>query len=250
MNYERLLLRYKKDLKAQQTRNSKMLDESIQKIRSRPTTREIKYPEYVDAFDFVDARYPEASVKEATVLECSRIFLDKVGYKGIGGFFSRPHKIIVIPDVMFPKKGKNKTIWEQASKDFDATVDEILTHELFHYVSNKTCEDWKTMQVEEEFAYGNSAGYLRLCGRTDDDIIRKNFMPYLLRVICERHNVAVIDPTRSKEEDKALFDKVYKEAYQLGVDILTIWDAKTNGKKPEPIKIVPFKKPGIDLDLD
>jgi hypothetical protein len=250
MNYERLLLRYKKDLKAQQTRSNKLFDESIQKIRSRQTTREIKYPEYQDAFDFVDARYPEASVKDAVVLECSRIFMDKIGYKGIGGFFSRVHKIVVIPDVMFPKKGKIKSIWDTASKDFDARINEILVHELFHYASNKTCEDWKSMQVEEEFAYGNSADYLRQQGRTDDDIIRRNFMPYLLRVICEKHKVAIVDPSRTKEEDKALFDKVYKEAYQLGIDILTIWDAKNRQDKPEAIKVVPFKQSGIDLDLD
>jgi len=227
---------------------TRLLDDSIQKIRARHSTREIKYPEYNEAFEYVDDRFPKAQAKEAVVLECDRSFLDKIGYKGVGGFFSRPHKIVVIPDVFYASKRKRKkTIWETVSGEFE--IDEVLVHELLHYVSNKTCETWKSLQVEEEFAYGNSADYLRSRGRADDDIIRKNFMPYLMSIVRQKRHI-LDDPTRSQTEDQLLFNKAIKEAYQLGVDILAIWDAKCKGTKINPAKTIPFKDSAINLDLD
>ena len=59
------------------------------------------------------------------------------------------------------------------------TIDEVLCHELIHFGANYRLPT-SSRSVEEEIAYGKSIGYLRQRGRTDDFIIEKNMLPYLV----------------------------------------------------------------------
>lgn len=224
-------------------RKIELHDESIEKIKNHKSTRTIAYPDYKEAYDYVDSKYPLGNVKEATILQCSRSFLDKIGYKSIGGFYSILRKVIVIPDDVNNSSKKTKDIW--ASVKAEMSVDEILVHEMLHYISHKVNPAKRTMQVEEEFAYGNSADYLRSKGHDDDFIIKKNFMPYLIMVSISSLNVDV--GSLNEEENKKVFDLTFKNAYNLGKSILEIWDNKKHGKSSSEASI---EKKVISIDFD
>ena len=138
---------------------------------------------------------------------------------------------------------KTKDIW--ASVKAEMSVDEILVHEMLHYISHKVNPAKRTMQVEEEFAYGNSADYLRSKGHDDDFIIKKNFMPYLIMVSISSLNVDV--GSLNEEENKKVFDLTFKNAYNLGKSILEIWDNKKHGKSSSEASI---EKKVISIDFD
>lgn len=231
MGYSRYL-RHKRVFKANEQRTLKLHKESLDKIQSHKDTKLISPADFESAFSYVDNRFPKGKVREAKVYVAKRSLLDRIGYRGVGGFYSRVEKIVVIPDEMPSPKipsGKGKDRWKTIKANL--TPEEILVHELCHYVSGQTCATNRSLQIEEEFAYGNMVDFCRMRGRTDDQIIRDIFMPYLVNIIMPKK--ATIVP-QNDEEDRVLFEAVTTEAMALGKKIIEIWDNKNNGPSEEP----------------
>lgn len=152
--------------------------ERLSRIKAYEHTKRIKYPdpEYKAAFDYVHDLYPFAGVKQAFIYHTTKHFLQEVGYGGVGGFYDTNAKVVVITDWL--GDGEYNEFKVQA----EFTTDEVLCHELIHYCANYRLAT-SSRNVEEEIAYGKSIGYLRQKGRTDDFIIEKNMMPYLMSTI-------------------------------------------------------------------
>lgn len=148
----------------------------LARIKSYEHTKRIKYPEYKEAFDYVHNLYPAVGVKQAFVYHSPKYFLQEVGYGGVGGFYDTAAKVVVITDWLSEGEYNEYKI----SAEF--TTDEVLCHELIHYCANYKLASSRRV-VEEEIAYGKSIGYLRLKGRTDQFIIEKNMMPYLISTV-------------------------------------------------------------------
>lgn len=227
---------YKKNRKIAISRQNSFTQDIIYKIISHNKTKKIVYPQYKEAFEYVDKLFPDVEVKKVSIYECDREFLNEVGMGHSAGFYHIQTGIIVVcPDSDY---SKNKdTIWTTVVAS--VKTDEVIVHELLHYVSLYngvgSCK-----ALEEEFAYGNSVQYLRNKGRSDDEIINQVFLPYFITTI-DTIKIAVevliengydIDEVKSKTEeeqnsimeslDKFLFEKTKKEATNLARQFINI----------------------------
>lgn len=172
-SYQKMLNNYASEYKNQ----VRTLNKNLNKIKEHKSTISLNYKDHVKPFDYVDILYPKANVQNANVYQCSSSYLSKIGYKGVGGFFERINQTIIIgSDLDFNDKSEFDIIT-------DISVDEILVHELLHYAYFAIGCCTTSLELSEEFAYGNSINYLRQNGRTDEDIINKNFMPFLVMTL-------------------------------------------------------------------
>ena len=146
-------------------REAELSLEHIKKIAKHPSSKLVLYAAYKKSYDYVNQLFPDAEVKEATVYKVNADYLERLGYKGIGGFYNRIAQTIVIPHCLRYKQKKNK-LWD--SIKIKATFDEILVHELLHYVSSMQLKGMQTLEIEEEFAYGYSVNFLRQKGSSKD----------------------------------------------------------------------------------
>jgi len=150
-------------------------------IKSHKNTKEIVYPEYKESFDYVDSNFPHALIKEVKVYLCDHKLFFDIGIGRSLGFYSPISKIIVVAKQRTMKRKPIETLLE--SVEAKITLDEIIVHELLHYVSNSVVKGYVTREAEEEFAYGYSVRYLLDKGHSEKDIISNNFMPYLIGVV-------------------------------------------------------------------
>lgn len=153
-----------------------MTADRLARIREYEKTKRIKYPEMKEAFDYVHALYPAVNVKQAYIYHTPQHFLREVGYGGVGGFYDTYAKVVVVTDDFSGGE------YDEFKISAISTTDEVLCHELIHYCANFRLAT-ASRNVEEEIAYGKSIGYLRFKGRTDEFIIEKNMLPYLMSVI-------------------------------------------------------------------
>lgn len=216
---------------------------AMDKIKASPNTVEIKYPEHKEAFEYVDNLFPGSEVKDVTIYKVSPIYLSKLGYGGAGGFYCRYSKIIVIAS--YSPKPKNRFIHSRYDFSVRAqiTKDEVIAHELCHYCFVEEGGFSNSKEVNEEFAYGWSIGYLRSKGHSDDFIITKNFFPFLVEImsksamkyVCDLDGVTQAQYNKFSDFKKREFGKKYgirwhkkrKElAYKRGEELIELYDRK------------------------
>lgn len=229
--------------------------EKIQRIRNSRGSRRVCYPEMQSAFDYVHEIYPYASIRQATVYSVSQPLLKEVGYRGVGGFYDTLARIVCITDCMDGN--------ELSGMDIQAeyTLDEVLCHELIHYGANYR-NALSNRSVEEEIAYGKSINYLRANGRTDDFIIRKNMMPYLVsvvnrkeiyyRVLLGKYDANMLSKASAKtlqllieQENDAVVRETISDGYKIGLRMISLYGDKSN-----PCEIVKNRFRKLDLDDD
>lgn len=217
---------------------------NINKIKSLKTTKLIKYPEYKEAFDYVYGLFPFSDVKEVEIYICSRRMLEKLGYKGVGGFFEKVLKTVIISDDL------NFSNIKSIAK-VKITTDEVIVHELLHYVSDTQKKKISSVEMEEEFAYGNSIGYLKSKGYSNEDIVENNFLPFLVQTIDTQKILKSIlvkngwdldllkrstkekQKTVSKKYSLEITEAIKTEARKKGLNLIEIYCPS----KTEPLKI-------------
>lgn len=230
--------KYNKLISEEYKRKSAVIVVNIGLIKDDPDTVKINYPEYKKSFDYVDKTFPNKNVKDVTIYLCSTGLLKKLGYFGLGGFFEKVMKTIVInKDMDF---GEGAFIGK-------ISVDEAIVHELLHYVSDLSSTKKTSVEIEEEFAYSNSLGYLRSKKYTDEEIINNNFLPFLSGLVNpdpiiknvlvknnEMYDAFLLQSKENqdkklKEYEDQINEEVKKEARKKGREIIEIFDNK--GKK-------------------
>jgi len=155
-----LASKHRKDYADQYAEKSKIIVKHIGTIKSSANTREIHYPEYKESFDYVDNKFPGNDVKDVMIFLCSKGLLKRLGYVGLGGFFEKILKTVIICDC--------------------GSIDETIVHEMLHYISDLSMAKSYSVGLEEEFAYINSIDFLRSKGRTDEYITGTVLLPYLI----------------------------------------------------------------------
>lgn len=220
-------------------RKSAIIVANIDIIKNDTDTIKINHPEYKKSFDYVDKRFPDKDVKNVTIYLCSTSLLKKLGYFGLGGFFEKVMKTIVInKDMDFDGEGVF------AGK---ISVDEAIVHELLHYVSDLSNTKKTSVEIEEEFAYSNSLGYLRSKKYSDEEIINNNFLPFLSGLVNpnpiiknvliknnENYEKFLLKSKENQEKTLKQYEKEINEevkvlARKKGQEIIEVFDNK--GKK-------------------
>ena len=152
---------------------------------------------YRTAWNFVKNRYPDADLSGINVY-C--LDVDKMNtidiFRGCGGCYIPALQSIVI------KVGKDTTTSNQsplyaalAKYNASATEDDILVHELFHAVSHALNRGTrKFSHLEEEFVYKSTIEWLESIGYTKEEIIEKNFLPFVLQDVLRNNlNEIILD---------------------------------------------------------
>ncbi|MFW6173440.1 MAG: hypothetical protein ACOC5T_06840 [Elusimicrobiota bacterium] len=172
-----------------QKERARIYNESEQKMKlviEHKSSVLIKYPQYKKAFDYVSSRFPDIPVMNISIYKCDSSYLKRIGLGGIGGCYNCHLRTIIIADRYRHNDCNNSDdLWRSVKAS--VTIDEIIVHELLHYVSLfNSGGRIISSEIEEEFAYGNSLEYLRQKGHSDDDIILNNFLPYFISIVDQR----------------------------------------------------------------
>lgn len=207
----------------------------IEKIQKDPKTIIVKYPEYLECFNYIKNLFPNFDIDNVVIYIVNRRILEKMGYKGVGGFFEKILKTIVIPDNLDFSEDKNYIVKGKI------TIDEVIVHELLHYVSDNQNKKITSVELEEEFAYGNSIGYLRKKGYSDIEIVKNNFLPFLVGTIDNKKvikeilikkdiNIDIFKVLPKKSQDntikkykKEINEEIIKKAIQKGMEIIELY---------------------------
>ena len=215
----------------------KLTIEKSERIKKNSSTKKILYEEHKASFDYVDILFPDVDVCSIDVRQATPLMLHKVGYDGIGGFFDRITKTVIISAHGLSSGSHNRyTIKANLHKD------EVIVHELLHYCHNEIGSN-PSMNMKEEFAYGWSSGYLRSKGYTDEEIVRDNYLPYLYNVcykegffnILKAEGVSFEKMSKSTSRGRErmispLKNKIHKEIIRLatekGMEIIRIYSKK------------------------
>lgn len=184
----------------------------------------IKYPKYKEAFDYVDDLFPKVKVKNIAIYKVMARDLAKMGYAGAEGFYDTISKIIVVCGA----RPKAQNIDKRYHVSAKIERDEVIVHELCHYCYYAEGKRSVSTELREEFAYGWSVGYLRQKGYTDDQIVKYNFLPYLLGLSFEEatKNIMVQEGVSSyeynkhskyqrKEFNRSYFGKIFRRAKEI-----------------------------------
>jgi len=150
---------------------------NLNKIIESKNKTVIEYPEYKEAFDYVDRKFPGMNVLNVTVYKIPRRELEDGGYGGVGGLYSFHNKSVIVSDRLTGGFSTDKNVVVAS-----LSTDEVIVHELLHYVSHRISRS-KSVILEEEFAYGNSVPYLKGKGYSDTEIIEGNMLPYLYTIM-------------------------------------------------------------------
>ena len=218
---------FKKDLNKKRVESANVLKNNIKKIAQNKKTQIISYSdkEYSKSFKYVEKLYPNINLKEVTIFLVEGEILKSIGYNGIGGFFDKINKNIVVAKNL---KINNEDIFGKI------TVDEVIVHELLHYVSDVLMLNFSNILYEEEFAYSNSIEYLRKKGYTNHQIIQNNFLPFLYSIV-DTHKL-VLEMCDKETDIQNFFEKNKQEireeckkiAYKYGEEIIKSYDLLKN----------------------
>ncbi len=173
---------YAHDFKLRQDskKQYEITQKNIEKCK-RVALKEIKYPEYKEAYEYVDNLFPRVKVKDVSIYKVSERELTKMGYGGAEGFYDRISKAVVVCGARKHKKITNRRFYVKAKIERD----EVIVHELCHYCYVFEGQTSLSTEIREEFAYGWSVGYLRQKGHTDEEIVKYNFLPFLIGISYE-----------------------------------------------------------------
>lgn len=190
----------------------KKLSENYQKLTGLINNKNntiIKYPEYKEAFDYVESKFPGQNVLNVTIYKVRKRDLKEADYGGVGGLYVPGKRAVIVSDL--PSGGSTNT---HAQKVINArvTIDEVIVHELLHYVSHKFYRTHDVM-MEEEFAYGNSVPYLLSKGHSDKDIIKYNMLPFLYSTI---NSQKLLRKILEERKIKTSIYKIYLRKWKAG----------------------------------
>jgi len=220
-----------------------LLAKNIDKIKKHSLTKEIHYPKFKESYDYVDKFFPNINIKEVITYKVNSKFLEKIGYQGVGGFYDKIYKNVVFSSSILPGTRLRKLC--KGSIVAKITDDEVLTHELIHYCYFEK-NIGNSVDIQEEFAYGWSYGYLNAKGYSDDKIIDNNYLPYLFNVakksvfemILARDSLTTQWNDFSSQKKNRVYKKYNKEihkrslemARERGRQIIKIYCEKCNQK--------------------
>ena len=215
---------------------------NMEKIRNSPGTKQIVYPEYKEAFDYVDNLFPGSNVKNVTLYKVGPKFLERLGYGGAGGFYDKDSKIIIIASYQPVNKNRCPARYNFSIKA-KITKDEVIAHELCHYCFVEEGGSSPSRELWEEFAYGWTLEYLRNKSYSDNEIIKNNYFPFLVDIMSNKALKCILAENDISKEEYNSYSRYRKErffkrygmkwhkkrkefAQQRGEELIKIYDKK------------------------
>jgi hypothetical protein len=219
----------------------KLVSKNIEKLK-KIALKKVEYSDYKEAYDYVDNLFPSCNVKEVKIYKVSIRDMEKKGFGGAEGFFDRLSKSIFLAGTRRPLKYIDKSM----KMDVKITRDEVIVHELCHYCCDSSGVLFSSRDMNEEFAYGWSVGYLKNKGYSDEYIIKYNFFPHLIntfweesyKIILSRSNISLREYKKCSKLEKKEFLKMNKNkilelakemSMERGQKIIDIYKGKING---------------------
>ena len=213
-------------------------NKNIAKIK-KIALKEIEYPEFKEAYDYVDDLFPRVKVKEIKIYKVAAAALAKMGFGGAEGFYDTVSKIVVVCGARRTKTPIDKSCYICAKIERD----EVIVHELCHYCYGFEGQRSMSSEIREEFAYGWSMPYLRQKGYTDEEIIKYNFLPHLVEIskeeamrnILAQNDISIREYNahstfKRKEFHRKYGKKVFTRAKELamerGYKLISLYDSK------------------------
>ena len=178
---------YNHELRKRHAEQYAFTQNNIEKIR-KIALKKIEYPEFKEAFEYVDSLFPCSRAKEVVIHKVAAKDLAKMGLSGVEGFYDPVTKIVVISGSHKSEYRGDKSYRVEAKVDRD----EVIVHELCHYCYVDMGYRSVSSEMREEFAYGYSVGYLRQKGHSDDYIIKYNFLPYLMNICNQQATTKIL----------------------------------------------------------
>ncbi len=213
-------------LRAEAKRVYELTAKNVERIKDI-ALRVIKYPDFREAFEYVDGLFPRVNVKEIPIYKVAAKDLMRMGYGHAEGFYDSISKIIVVCGVRPSHRPVNRRFHIQAKIE----TDDVIVHELCHYCYYFEGRRSISSEMREEFAYGWSVGYLRQKGLTDEEIVKHNFLPYMIGLSYEeaRKNVMVKNGVSTyeynnhtkfqrKEFRRTFAGKMFDRAKEIGME--------------------------------
>ncbi len=214
------------NLREEAKKQYELTQKNIKKIKGI-ALKIIRYPEYKEAFDYVDNLFPRVKAKEISIYKVAARDLAKMGYGGAEGFYDSISKIIVVCGARKKPQYINKKYHIMAKIERD----EVIVHELCHYCYIFEGQRSISSEMREEFAYGWSIGYLRQKGYTDEQIIKYNFLPYLvglsydeaIKNILVRNDISNYEYNnhsryQRKEFKRRFFGRIFERSKELAME--------------------------------
>jgi len=166
---------YNHELRKDHAKQYELTQKNIEKIR-KIAIKQIQYPEFKEAYEYVDNLFPSVHVKNVIIHKVASKDLVKMGYNGVDGFYDPVTKIVVLSGA----RRSSNLIDRRYHIEAKISRDEVIVHELCHYCYVFEGHRSVSSEIKEEFAYGWSIEYLRQNGHSDEYIIKYNFLPYLM----------------------------------------------------------------------
>jgi hypothetical protein len=197
---------YNRDVRQKHAEQYSFTQKAIKKIREI-ALKKIQYPEYSEAYEYVDNLFPSANVKDVIIHKVASRDLEKLGMRGVEGFYDPVTQIVVISGSHSSRYQGNKFYKVEAKIE----KDEVIVHELCHYSYYAMGHRSISSQMREEFAYGWSLGYLRQKGYSDEYIIKYNYLPYLMSICNEKATDIVLSKNGITQEQFRAMSKYKKK---------------------------------------
>lgn len=187
------------------------------------------------------------NVESVPIYRCSVLQFERAGLGCAGGCFIPSVCSVFIKD-QGEKSEPSKNRFDQVISKYSlkASVDDIVVHEMLHAVSFLLRRSSnKNVHMEEEFVYMNSIEYYLSKGMSEDEIVKKIFLPFSMQDVLMSTKymnefVLEINPAvnfSALPEDKkmsflnnnaeAISEKIYNKGHSLGMEMVRYF--KMNG---------------------
>lgn len=213
-------------LRKEHAEQYQLTQKNIEKIK-RIALKQIRYPEFKEAYEYVDNIFPAVNVKNVVIYKVAAMDMAKMGYAEVEGFYDPVTKIVVICGARKKSDPVDRRYHVEAKVD----KDEIIVHELCHYCYIAEGHRSISSEMREEFAYGWSIGYLRQKGHSDEYIIKYNFLPYLMNICYNDATIKILAQNemspaqynsssnfKKKEFNRSYGKKVFLLAKEMGTE--------------------------------
>jgi len=151
-------------------------------------------PSFNPGFDYVVNKFPDADLSSISAFLVPSEHMNILEVRHCAGCYIPKLKLILI---------KAGNTWGGSSSEIDrlfdlfsinVAMDDVFVHELIHAVSHEYDRQTRKNKVlEEEFAYSNTLDWFYDKGLNDEQIISKNFLPFLISDVLEKDNKEIED---------------------------------------------------------
>lgn len=157
---------------------------SFQRIVEHEETVKKTISDFPDIHKYLSCKFPTIGLLDVPIyVALSSVVDDNIG--GAGGCFHRNLNSIIVKNEIKSTATSNFDKVVQKICPLDASVEDVVVHELIHAVSFRMGRSSsKYRHMEEEFVYTNCIDFYKQKGMSNKDIVINNFFPFCFHDVC------------------------------------------------------------------